>query len=223
MTKILVVDDDPPILRFARRALEAEGFQVLTASDGTEGLRLTVTQQPSLVLLDLDLPGLSGTAVLAALLTDTPRRRVLVLGSALDVRNEIRSLDPDSVDFLPKPFAMADLLARVRYRLRGLQETVEEPSDELVWGSLQLNLRTRELRSATRTVELSQREFALMHHLMRRRGSVCTRPELLSQVWGYAFDPGSNVVDVTVARLRSKLKDLHIETIRNVGYALREA
>lgn len=223
MVKVLVIDDDPPILRFTRRALEADGYQVLSASDGTEGLRLAVTQQPALVLLDVALPGLSGQAVLAALLADTAQRRVIVLGGSGEVREQVRNLDPSAVDFLPKPFAMADLLARVRHRLRGLEQISQEPLDELVSGTLRLNLRTRELYSSTRHVELSQREFALMQHLMRRRGSVCTRSELLSQVWGYAFDPGSNVVDVTIARLRGKLKDLRIETVRNVGYALQEA
>ncbi len=95
--------------------------------------------------------------------------------------------------------------------------------NELHAGPIKLDLRTRRLSNGSREVDLSQREFALMQHLMRRAGSVCTRAELLSDVWGYAFDPGSNVVDVTVARLRGKLRDLHIETIRNVGYVLREA
>lgn len=223
MTKILVVDDEPGILRFIRRALESEGYTVLTASDGTEGLRLAAEHRPSLVILDLVMPGLSGTAVLAALLTDRSDARVLVLSAVGDVQARVRCLDAGAVDFLPKPFAVAELLARVRSRLRDANSEDRAASEELQCGSLRLDLRTRRLHSSTRHVELSQREFALMQHLMRNAGSVCTRAELLSEVWGYAFDPGSNVVDVTIARLRSKIKDLRIETVRNVGYSLRHA
>jgi len=226
VTTVLVIDDDPAIQRFVRRGLEAQGYAVLAATEGIEGLRLAVAKAPALALVDLSLPGLSGTAVLAALLADTRQRPVVVLNSAVQVPEQVRNLRPAALDFLPKPFAMADLLARIRHCLSGTgAEVTSGPAlgEELVSGTLRLNLRTRELSSPTRHVELSQREFALMQHLMRRRGNVCTRSELLAEVWGYAFDPGSNVVDVTVARLRSKLTDLRIETVRNVGYALREA
>jgi DNA-binding response OmpR family regulator len=223
MTKILVVDDEPGILRFIRRALESEGHTVLTASDGSEGLRLAAEHRPALVILDLVMPGLSGTAVLAALLTDRSDARVLVLSAVGDVQARVRCLDAGAVDFLPKPFAVAELLARVRSRLRDASNEDRAATEELQCGTLRLDLRTRRLHSSTRHVELSQREFALMQHLMRNAGSVCSRAELLSEVWGYAFDPGSNVVDVTIARLRSKIKDLRIETVRNVGYSLRHA
>jgi DNA-binding response OmpR family regulator len=220
--KILVVDDEPGVLRFIRRALETEGYTVLTASDGAEGLRLAAEHRPALVILDLVMPGLSGTAVLAALLTDRNKARVLVLSAVGDVLARVRCLDAGAVDFLPKPFAVAELLARVRTRLRDTG-TGDREVEELRCGSFKLDLRTRRLHSTTRHVELSQREFALMQHLMRNAGTVCTRAELLSEVWGYAFDPGSNVVDVTIARLRSKIKDLRIETVRNVGYSLQHA
>lgn len=221
MTKILVIDDEPGIQRFICRALESEGYTVLTASDGAEGLRLAAEHRPALVVLDLVMPGLSGTAVLAALLTDRSDTRVLVLSAVGDVQARVRCLDAGAVDFLPKPFAVAELLARVRSRLRDAGGEQSGAGEELRCGNLKLDLRTRRLDSATRRVELSQREFALMQHLMRRAGAVCTRTELLGEVWGYAFDPGSNVVDVTIARLRSKIKDLRIDTVRNVGYSLR--
>lgn len=223
MTKILVIDDEPGILRFIRKALESEGFTVLVATDGADGLRLAAEHRPSLVILDLVLPGLSGTAVLAALLTDRIDARVLVLSAIGDVQARVRCLDAGAVDFLPKPFALADLLARVRTQLLEAGAEERSPLDELTCGALRLDLRSRQLHSSTRHVELSQREFALMRHLMRNAGAVCTRTELLSEVWGYAFDPGSNVVDVTIARLRSKIKDLRIETVRNVGYSLQQA
>ncbi len=223
MTKILVIDDEPGILRFVRRALEAEGYTVFTATDGTEGLRLAAEQRPRLVILDLIMPGLSGTAVLAALLTDRADTRVLVLSAVGDVQARVRGLDTGAVDYLPKPFALAELLARVRSRLREGTDDHGPASEELVCGPLRLDLRTRRLHSPSRHVELSQREFALMQHLIRNAGAVCSRAELLSEVWGYAFDPGSNVVDVTIARLRAKIKDLRIETVRNVGYSLQRA
>jgi DNA-binding response OmpR family regulator len=223
MTKILVIDDEPAILRFIRRALEAEGHTVVIAADGAEGLRLAAEHRPPLVILDLVMPGLSGTAVLAALLTDRSQTRVLVLSAASDVQARVRSLDADAVDFLPKPFALTELLARVRTRLWEGPLDGWRANHELRSGSLRLDLQTRRLHSPARHVELTQREFALMQHLMRNTGAVCSRTELLSEVWGYTFDPGSNVVDVTIARLRSKIKDLRIETIRNVGYALQQA
>lgn len=223
MTKILVIDDEPAIRRFISRALESEGYDVLTAADGAEGLRLTAEHDPALVVLDLVMPGLSGTAVLAALLADRRDLTVLVLSAVGDVQARVRGLDAGAVDFLPKPFAVADLLTRVRSRLREVVGARARADDEVRYAGIRLDLRTRRLVSAGRYVELSQREFELMQHLMRNGGAVCTRAELLSEVWGYAFDPGSNVVDVTVARLRSKLQDLRIETVRNVGYALQEA
>jgi DNA-binding response OmpR family regulator len=222
--KIVAIDDDPSVLRFVRRALESEGFRVAGTTDSLEGLRSAMIERPALVLLDVGVPGLSIDALLAALLLDAPERKVIVLGPSSQVSDRVRALFPEAIDFLPKPFGLADLLARVRHRTAnvGAQEFVPDPN-YIISGDLRLDLRKRRLTSATRNVDLSQREFALMRHLLRHRGRVCTRTELLAHVWGYAYDPGSNVVDVTIARLRTKLYDLHIETVRNVGYALREA
>jgi DNA-binding response OmpR family regulator len=224
MAKVLVIDDEPAIVRFLVRALEADGYMVASASNGAEGLRLAAEQRPDLVVLDLVMPGLSGVAVLAALVAQDPGCKVVVVSAQDDVEGKVRCLDAGAVDFVGKPFAVAELLARVRSRLRAKAPAEPTaPETELHSGVLRLDLRTRRLSNGAREVDLSQREFALMQHLMRRVGAVCTRAELLSDVWGYAFDPGSNVVDVTVARLRGKLRDLNIETIRNVGYVLREA
>ena len=222
MAKVLVVDDEPAILHFTRRALESEGHIVLTAADGAEGLRKASEQSPDLIVLDLAMPRLSGTGVLAALMAEDPRYRVLVLSAVGDVEARVRCLDLGAVDFLPKPFAVSEFLARVRSRLRQPSATTSSMS-ELAGAGLRLDLRTRRLSSAQRSADLSQREFALMEYLLRRVGVVCSRSELLSEVWGYAFDPGSNVVDVTIARLRAKLPDVNIDTIRNVGYVLRGA
>jgi len=224
MITLLVVDNDPSVLRFVRRALETRSYRVATATDGLEGVRTALVERPSLVLLDAGLPGASTEALLAAMLIDAPERNVLVLGPSTTVGQRVLALFPDRVDFLPKPFGLADLLARVRYRTAqaDVPDLLPDPN-YLISGDLRLDLRQRRLTSPTRKVDLSQREFALIRHLLRHRGRVCTRTELLAHVWGYAQDPGSNVVDVTIARLRTKLYDLHIETVRNVGYTLREA
>jgi DNA-binding response OmpR family regulator len=222
VAKILVIDDEPGIVRFVRRALESDGHIVISAHDGASGLQMSGDHDPDLVVLDLLMPGLSGFGVMAALLADNPAARVLVLSAVGDVQARVRCLELGAADYLIKPFAVSELLARVRSRLRGPAKTTERP-DALSSGDLRLDQRTRRLQYAGGSIELSHREFTLMEHLMRHAGDVCTRTELLSEVWGYAFDPGSNVVDVTVARLRSKIRGLKIETVRNVGYALREA
>ena len=223
MGKILVVDDEPGIIRFVRRALEAEGHTVLTAHDGATALTLSSEHDPDLIILDLLMPGLSGLGVLAALLTERPDTRVLVLSAVGDVQMRVRCLELGAADYLTKPFAIAELLARVSKRLR--EPTTEDAASSgrvLAFGDMRLDLRARRLEFGADSIELSQREAAVLQHLIRRGGEVCTRTELLSEVWGYAYDPGSNVVDVTIARLRSKISALRIDTVRNVGYALHE-
>jgi DNA-binding response OmpR family regulator len=221
MGKILVVDDEPGIIRFVRRALESNGHTVLTAHDGSTALTLSGEHDPDLVILDLLMPGLSGLGVLAAILAERPQTRILVLSAVGDVQMRVRCLELGAADYLMKPFAIAELIARVNKRVRTQsQDYTADATNVLVFGDLRLDLRARRLECADDSIELSQREAAVMQQLIRRAGAVCTRAELLSEVWGYAFDPGSNVVDVTVARLRAKIRSLRIDTVRNVGYAL---
>jgi DNA-binding response OmpR family regulator len=221
MTKILVVDDEPDLVRFVRRALEAAGYQVLTATDGSQGLLLALTEEPDLTVLDLRMPGVDGHAVLAGLLATHPGARVLVLSAAADVEARIDCLERGAVDFLAKPFAIRELLARVRSRL-------QNPGDGsggfvLRVGQVSLDIRVRRLTVDGRETTLSEREFLLMQHFMRNPDAVCSRSELLSAVWGYDFDPATNVVDVYVGRLRAKLNRDLIQTVRNVGYQLQSA
>ena len=225
MTRILVVDDELDLLRFVRRALEADGYQVLTASEGAEGLRLAVTAEPDLVVLDLLMPGVDGQAVLSAVLAHDPRMRVLVLSATADVQARVACLERGAVDFLAKPFAVRELLARVRSRLRipMPDSAPSHPVDVLRVGCITLDLRARRMEVDGRVSELSQREFLLLQHLMRNADTVCSRQELLSEVWGYDFDPATNVVDVYVRRLRAKLRKDLIQTVRNVGYQLQSA
>ncbi|MEV6415156.1 response regulator transcription factor [Kribbella sp. NPDC051718] len=222
MTTILVVDDEPELVRFVRRGLEAEGYQVLTATDGADGLRMALTRKPDLMVLDLRMPEVDGEAVMAGVLARSPSTRILVLSAAADVQARVRCLEQGAVDILAKPFAIRELLARIRFRLR--ESTDRDPDEFLLRvGPIRLDVRTRRLRVDGAEAALSEREFLLMQHFMRKPDLVCSRSELLSAVWGYDFDPATNVVDVCVRRLRAKMTRDLIQTVRNVGYQLQIA
>lgn len=216
MTRVLVVDDEVPVLRFVRRAFEAVGYEVETATDGVEGLRRATEQQFDLITLDLALPGLGGMAVLSAIVENDPSARVLVLSAAEGVQTRVRCLEVGAVDFLAKPFAVAELLARANTRLRTDLHVNSSPDIEV--GDVRLDPVRRLVNVGARQFELSARESLVLAHLMSKPDEVCSRQELLSEVWGLDFDPGSNVVDVCVSRLRGKFNDDHIATVRNVGY-----
>jgi len=221
MTKILVIDDEPDLVRFVRRALEAEGYQMLTATNGLEGIRLALEQQPALIVLDLAMPGMQGEAVLSALMAQDSAYRVLILSATADVQLRIGCLEQGAVDFLAKPFAVRELIARIRGRLG--EDVANRRKNRLRVGDIVLDLEARQLLIDGRPTVLSKREFLLLRHLMRNPDVVCSRQELLSEVWGYDFDPTTNVVDVCVGRLRSKVRPDLIVTVRNVGYQLQSA
>jgi two-component system OmpR family response regulator len=216
MPRVLVVDDEPRIVSFISRALSAEGLGVDGAHDGPRALELARSRRYELVVLDLLLPGLDGISVLQGILDSRPEQRVLILSAVSDVESKVRCLELGAADYLPKPFALAELVARVRARLR--QPEAPAAPRVLAGGRVTLDLLRRAADAGTGPVSLSEREFLLLQYLMRKAGEVCTREELLADVWGYSFDPGSNVVDVYVGRLRSKLGAELIETVRNVGY-----
>jgi two-component system copper resistance phosphate regulon response regulator CusR len=213
---LLVVDDEPRIARFVSRALESHGHAVETARTGEDALLKAADRDFALVILDLLLPGLDGHGVLRELLARDSSARVLVLSAVGDVESRVQCLRAGAVDYLAKPFAVAELLARVDSRLTEAPSLA--PARWLQVGDMRLDLQRRMLHHGDRSTALSQREFILLGHLMRRAGEVCTRDELLSDVWGFSFDPGSNVLEVYVGRLRSKIDRWHIETVRNVGY-----
>jgi two-component system OmpR family response regulator len=218
MPRVLVVDDEPRIVTFITRALAAEGLAVDSAHDGRRGLELARTRPYELVVLDLLLPGLDGVSLLQGIMESRPEQRVLVLSALSDVESKVRCLELGASDYLPKPFALAEFLARVRARLR--QPAAPTAPRVLVAGRLSLDLVRRVAENGKGPISLSEREFLLLQHLIRKEGDVCTREELLADIWGLSFDPGSNVVDVYVGRLRSKLGAELIETVRNVGYRL---
>ena len=214
--RILVVDDEPRILRFVVRGLRAEGYEVDSADTGTDGLRKALQSQYGLVILDLLMPGLDGASVLHRLLAERPRQAVIVLSCLTATATKVRCLEAGAEDYLAKPFSMDELLARVRARLRAAAGR----STSLVGGRLRLDLIRREADSGAGPVPLSEREFLLLRELMRHPGRVVSKQRLLSAVWHYHFDPGSNVVDVYVSRLRAKLGAATIATVRGEGYRI---
>jgi DNA-binding response OmpR family regulator len=212
---VLVVQDEPRVAAFIKRGLEAEGFAVRTASDGADGLKLTTSFDFDLVVLDLVLPTMSGEDVLTRLREGGSRVPVIVLTAKDAVADRVANLEAGADDYLTKPFSFSELLARIRARLRGADQTV---AAEISHGAVTLDLNARHVRIEGRTVELTSREFALLETLMRHPGQVMSQPQLLDQVWGYDHEPGSNVVEVYVGYLRKKLRPDVVETVRGAGY-----
>ena len=220
--KILIIEDEPRILEFLRLGLEAEGFIVEGAEDGAAGLAAALAEPYELVVLDLLLPRLDGLRLLAELRRERPDLPVLVLSARSDLPTKLRSFDLGANDYLSKPFSFDELVARVRVHLRRGRDAADGASLRI--GQLSLDLARRRAEGAGRSTSLSDREFRLLYHLASHAGEIVSRERLLSEVWGYSFDPGSNVVDVCVRRLRKKLGPAWpIETVRHAGYRLATA
>jgi two-component system copper resistance phosphate regulon response regulator CusR len=218
--QILVIEDESRILDFVARALKAEGFMVGVADDGPEGLARALAHPYALVVLDLLLPGLDGLELLRQLHERKPDLPVLILSARSNLDTKLRGFDLGAVDFLAKPFSLDELLARVRVQLRR-RECAADDAYVMHAGGLLLDLARREARIGTHVSELTDGEFHLLHVFLEHPGEVLSREQLLADVWGYDFDPRSNVVDVSIRRLRRKLgPDAPIETVRNVGYRL---
>ena len=215
---VLVVEDEPGIAAFVRRGLEAAGYGVLDAADGTTGLALARREDVDLVVLDLGLPGLPGEEVLLRLRQVRPDVPVIVLTAKSAVADKVANLEAGADDYVVKPFSFSELLARVRARLRA---TGQPSAGAVTAGTLTLDLRARSATVDGRSVALSSREFALAEVLVRHAGQVLSQAQLLDQVWGYDFDGSSNVVEVYVRHLRKKLGADRIETVRGAGYRLR--
>jgi two-component system copper resistance phosphate regulon response regulator CusR len=213
--RVLLVDDEQRIVNFVRRGLEAEGLEVDTAGGGEEGLRLARSRGYDLVILDLVMPDIDGLSVLQQILERKPSQPVLVLSALSDTASKVRSLELGAEDYLSKPFSLEELLARVRARLR---TAARADQTKLAVGPTTLDLIRHQVDDGRGPVPLADREFLLLQELMRHAGRSVSKERLLSSVWGYHFDPGSNVVDVYVRRLRAKLGPDAITTIRGVGY-----
>ncbi len=220
MTSVLVVEDSARIGAFVEKGLRAQGFATRWVKTGSEGLTEALTGAHDLVVLDLGLPDLDGSDLLRALRAAGRTVPVIILTARDSVVDRVAGLSGGADDYLAKPFAFEELLARIRLRLRGNPEA--EPA-VLRAGDLSLDLRTRKASVAGEEKDLTAREFALLETLLRNRGQVLSRERLLGGVWGFDFDPGSNVVDVYIRYLRGKIGAERIETVRGMGYRLGES
>jgi two-component system copper resistance phosphate regulon response regulator CusR len=221
--KILLIEDEPGIADFVTRGIRAEGFVVTAVLDGLEGQRRALQESFDMIVLDLMLPGVGGLEVLARVREAKPALPVIVLTARGEIGDRVAGLDAGAVDYLVKPFSLAELLARVRAQLRVAAHGSGQPTT-LSAGGIELNLLTRKALRAGQAVPLSTTEFELLAYLIRHQGHVLTREQILSAVWGYEHDPATNVVDVYVGYLRRKLNRPHspvpIATVRGVGYRL---
>jgi len=216
---LLVVDDEPRIRTVLKRSLSAQGHTVYEAADGQAALDQLDSCDVDLVLLDLAMPRRGGLDVLSALQQRGSSPPVIVLTAVTDISARIQALDRGAVDVVTKPFSSAELSARIRRHLHDQTPSLPGEQRYLEAGGVQLDLHRRRAITANGQVSLTEREFALLAHLMRRTNDVCSREELLHDIWDLDFDPGSNVVDVCVRRLRAKLQpDPPIETVRGGGY-----
>ena len=219
MSRVLIAEDEPRIAAFIEKGLRAHGFTTVVAGDGRTARASARSGDFDLLILDIGLPGLDGFEVLRSLRAERCTIPVIILTARDSVQDTVAGLEGGADDYMPKPFRFEELLARVRLRLAG-----GRPSEVtvLTCGDLSLDLRTRRADADGRTVDLSAREFALAETFLRHPGQVLAREQLLSHVWGYDFDPGSNVVDVYVRYLRKKLGAARIQTVRGMGYRLVE-
>jgi DNA-binding response OmpR family regulator len=221
--EILVVEDEAGIADFLARGLKAEGYGVTVATDGIAGERLALSPETDLVILDRMLPGRDGIEVLASIRRSKPSLPVILLTARAEVADRVEGLDLGATDYVTKPFAFEELLARIRTRLREADDASETT---LTASGIRLDLLSREATRDGQVVRLPERESELLAYLMRHAGRVCTREEILSTVWDYDHDPGTNVVQVYVGYLRRKLSlpgsPAPIETVRSVGYRLSD-
>jgi two-component system copper resistance phosphate regulon response regulator CusR len=220
VSRILVAEDESRIASFIEKGLRAAGFTVTVVADGPGAYDHVMSGGQDLLVLDVGLPLMDGFAVLRRLREARNPIPVIILTARDSVTDTVAGLEGGADDYMAKPFRFEELLARIRLRLRSDVRAPE--ATVLRYGDLSLDLRTRRAAVGPRPVELSAREFALAETFLRNPGQVLSREQLLSHVWGYDFDPGSNVVDVYVRYLRKKLGANRIETMRGAGYRLVE-
>jgi two-component system, OmpR family, copper resistance phosphate regulon response regulator CusR len=218
MSRILLAEDEVRISSFVEKGLRAAGFTTVVATTGPDALEHALTGGFDLLVLDIGLPGFDGFEVLRRLRAARVELPVIVLTARTSADDTLASLEGGANDYMPKPFRFDELLARIRLRMADATRGVEAI---LAVDGLKLDLHSRRAIVRGREVELSAREFALAEEFLRNPDRVLSREQLLSRVWGYDFDPGSNIVDVYVGYLRSKLGSEHIETVRGMGYRLR--
>jgi len=225
MTTILVADDDEKLLKMLRRTLIYDGFQVVTALNGREALTLAQTHAPDLVILDWMMPELDGLEVMTLMRAANDEMPILMLTARDAVEDRVEGLNRGADDYLVKPFAPSELLARLHALLRRFEKSTSAEKS-LTYADLHLDLTTRETHRGKRPFELTPREFDLLHLFMRNPRQVLVRDRILEEVWGYDFGGEDNVLEVYIGYLRKKTEASGeprlIQTIRGVGYALRE-
>ena len=217
--RVLIVEDEAAIVRRLERGLAAHGYQCVSTGNGEEGARMATDESVDLVLLDIMLPGLDGQGVLKRIRATRPGLPVLMLTARDDLPNKVGALDGGADDYMTKPFAFEELVARIRALIR----RADQPqASRLEAGDLRMDLLSHRAWRSDKQIDLSSREFALLEYFMRHPGHVLSRQQILSAIWDYAFDPGSNVVDVYVRYLRRKLdrqgEPSLIATVRGSGY-----
>jgi DNA-binding response OmpR family regulator len=218
VARILIVEDEERIASFVAKGLVADGHRPTTVTDGREGLDQALSGDFDLMVLDIGLPGIDGFEVLDQLRSQGSKLPVIVLTARDSVTDTVSALEGGADDYMPKPFRFAELLARIRLRLRQGTDSGPGRDDVLEAGGVRLDVRTRRATVGGRELELSAREFALAETLMVNAGQVLSREQLLDKVWGFDFDPGSNVVDVYIGYLRKKVGPTAIATVRGMGY-----
>jgi len=222
--RILVVEDEPAIAEFVERGLRAAGYAVDCAAEGDEAERRASAGQYDLVLLDILLPGKDGLEVLATIRERDRQTPVILLTALGEIEDRVRGLDRGATDYVVKPFSMEELLARVRAHLR---RPHQQTADVLEVGDVHMDLGTRRVERGGDEVKLTAREFELLAYLMRHPGQVLSREQILNAVWGFDHEPGTNVLEVYVSYLRTKLRrngsDAPIETVRGAGYRLLDS
>jgi DNA-binding response OmpR family regulator len=222
MTHILIAEDELRIAAFLEKGLKANGFCPSIAIDADEALKMVLGDRFDLLILDLGLPGKDGLELLEEIRGQGEVLPIIILTARNDINDKVAGLEGGADDYMTKPFRFEELLARVRLRLRNRQITQVKEETILEFQGVVLDLRTRRARAGDRIIDLAAREFTLAETFFRHPGQVLSREQLLDQVWGYDYDPGSNIVDVYVGYLRKKLGNDLIETVRGVGYRLQE-
>jgi DNA-binding response OmpR family regulator len=221
MSHILIAEDEPRIAAFLQKGLQAHGFTTTLAEDGVKAVYLGQNGEFDLLILDLGLPEKNGNEVIQELRQQGKQMPIIVLTVIQDVKEKVEALESGADDYVTKPFALEELIARIRVQLRYKRSPqLMEPLVTTV-GDLEINFRQRSVQYKGQKVELSTREFTLLELLSRQPGQVWTREELLDQVWGYDYAPTSNTVDVYIGYLRKKLGSGLIQTVRGIGYRLQ--
>jgi heavy metal response regulator len=223
--RVLIIEDDEKISAFVKRGLQEAGFAVDQATDGRSGLHLALKEAYDAAVIDLMLPQLDGLSVIQEMRRSQLQTPVIVLSAKRSVDDRVKGLEIGSDDYLTKPFAFSELLARIQALIRRASDQ-GEPS-RLSAGELSMDLLKRRVERAGQEIELQPREFALLEYLLRNAGRVVSKTLIMEHVWNYHFDPQTNVVDVLVCRLRTKIDKAFttplIHTIRGVGYVLKPA